>query len=167
MAAVPDRLMKFHTEKDKKGWIDELSQLSSGTPKGAAAFRAGAKGDLDPLVRGIFYYGNRWACLMEDELAKGKTVAEVAKTTRDLADPDDNDSVTIFMHCNALHILWRFWVHGKELGDWWNKAVLGPEEGERLGKKHGLVNLSMRETPQGPAMIIALYRDLQQMGKVP
>lgn len=160
--------MTFQNEEHKKEWVEELSRYSSYNPTGPVEnFEAGRVGDLDPLARRICYYTNRWACLMEDEVAKGRSIADSAKETRDVADPGGETSVTVFMHDQAIHMLSSVWVYGAELGKWWNRAVLGEKKGDQITKKGGLVCVSSKKTPMGNVLIVAIYRDLQNLGIVP
>ena len=72
----------------------------------------------DPYGSAGIRYAENWAVLMENEMAKGKTVADVADETSRLA---DTEGITGFMYGCAVSLLARCWIHGEELRIWHNK----------------------------------------------
>ncbi len=90
----------------------------------------------DPYSARCVSYAKDWAELMEAEIAKGKTVAEVAAATSRVA---DTDGITGFMYGAAASTLSHVWEHGEELRRWHNKDVAGEEQGEKANATPGAV----------------------------
>jgi hypothetical protein len=67
---------------------------------------------------GIFKYAEKWADLMEKEIAEGKDVADIAGRTSDEA---DTEGITGFMYGAAVGILSLCWLYGEKLRVWHNK----------------------------------------------
>lgn len=72
----------------------------------------------DPYGKAGMDYCKAWAILMQNELAKGKTVVECAEQTSKEA---DTEGITGFMYGMAVSILSIYWAHGEELRKWHNK----------------------------------------------
>lgn len=67
--------------------------------------------------KGIIDFANRWALLMEAEIAKGFKVADIAHETSNKA---DTDGITGFMYGMAVTLLSESWKYGDELAAWHN-----------------------------------------------
>ena len=67
---------------------------------------------------GVINFANRWAELMEKEIANGAMVADMADRTSDEA---DTEGITGFMYGCAVSALSSFWEYGEELRKWHNK----------------------------------------------
>ncbi len=67
---------------------------------------------------GIMQYLERWASMMEKEIAGGATVAEAAQRTQ--YEADEGLGITGFMYGYAVGTLSEFWKYGKELRAWHN-----------------------------------------------
>ena len=67
---------------------------------------------------GIMQYLERWASMMEKEIAGGATVAEAAQRTR--YEADKGLGITGFMYGCAVKTLSEFWKYGEELRAWHN-----------------------------------------------
>lgn len=65
----------------------------------------------------IMSYAEDWAFLMEEAMAAGKRLEDVADATSSEA---DYDGITGFMHGAGVATLNKFWVHGEKLKDWHN-----------------------------------------------
>ncbi|MBO3789628.1 hypothetical protein P9G40_19180 [Bacillus velezensis] len=64
---------------------------------------------------GIFNYVERWANLMENEIAKGAKVSDIAgKLSREA----DTEGITGYMYGASVSILSQCWEHGDELRRW-------------------------------------------------
>jgi len=165
MADVPDRLMKFVSEERKKNWVKQLTELPQRPTR--PPVKPDPKHDSKILALGIFEYANRWACIMENGLAQGKRVSDVAKEARDEADPPGTWEVTLFQHNYAVSMLWHDWFEGNALALWWNVAILGVTEGMKALREGRLINTAMMSTAMGQGMIIMPYRQAQRMGFAP
>lgn len=76
------------------------------------------KNSKDGYSRGVIDYAENWAKLMQVEIAKGKTVQEVAdETQKGLG----YLGITGFMYGCAVNGLSRYWKHGEALRKWHNK----------------------------------------------
>lgn len=85
----------------------------------------------------IMTYSERWARLMQVEMANGKKLAEVADATSHEA---DLEGITGFMYGCAVSQLASCWKHGDELRRWHNlKTQLG-NEGEKANESGGVLN---------------------------
>lgn len=60
----------------------------------------------------------RWADLMEEEMASGAALPDIAERTSHQA---DTDLITGFQYGCAVSGLAQFWVHGDELQQWHNQ----------------------------------------------
>lgn len=72
----------------------------------------------DNYSAGVLRYMNRWATMMETEIAGGATVAEAAQRTTHTA---DTEGITGFMYGCAVRGLCDYWQHGEELRQWHNQ----------------------------------------------
>lgn len=63
-------------------------------------------------------YAQRWADLMEQKIAAGQKVADVAEETSNEA---DTENITGAMYGCAFSLLSYFWEYGEELRLWHNK----------------------------------------------
>ena len=97
----------------------------------------GIKNNTDLYGARCYSYAKDWADLMEAEIDKGKTVAEVAKETSHTA---DHDGIAGFMYGCAVNILSRAWEHGEELRKWHNLDVQIGNEGEKANESGGTLN---------------------------
>lgn len=67
---------------------------------------------------GVISYAERWARLMQVEIASGKKLEDVADATSHEA---DTHGITGFMYGAAVHTLASSWKHGDQLRKWHNK----------------------------------------------
>lgn len=75
------------------------------------------KGKNDDVYGGgIFNYAESWAEYMEGRMKEGFSLEEVAGKYE-----HKGPSITGFMEAAAASVLTRCWMHGKELGEWWNR----------------------------------------------
>lgn len=80
--------------------------------------------NTDPYGRGVITFAERWARLMQVEIATGKKLEDVADSTSNEA---DTEGVTGFMYGAAVHTLASSWKYGDQLRKWHNKQY-GVEE---------------------------------------
>jgi len=92
--------MRTLNKEKAKAW--EICKEVNSAPYGSAGVR----------------YAEAWADLMEEEVDKGKSLAEVAEETSHKA---DTEGITGFMYGCAVSILSDVWVYGEELRVWHNK----------------------------------------------
>lgn len=71
----------------------------------------------DPYSKGVVTYAERWANLMEEEIAKGEVLEKIANSTSHTA---DTEGITGFMYGCAVQSLAHFWVYGELLRTWHN-----------------------------------------------
>ena len=93
-AAILARAPASMTLTNPDGWAKTVAANQDGY--GAAALR----------------YAERWALLMEAEIAAGKSLADCANATSQIA---DTEGITGFMHGCAVSILSQVWIHGAGL----------------------------------------------------
>jgi hypothetical protein len=97
----------------------------------------GLANNQDPYGKAIYEFAERWANLMEKQIAKGKKLADIAKqTSHDAA----VEGITGFMYVAAVQILSEGWVHGEELRQWHNLDTQIRDEGEKANREGGVLN---------------------------
>lgn len=77
--------------------------------------------DIGPYWSCILRYAERWANLMESEIAKDKTVMEIAKETSYDANTED---LSWLQFSHAVAILAQCWKYGDELKTWYDTTVV-------------------------------------------
>ena len=93
--------MEFKDEECKKAW-DKMVEINS----------------KDHYGNGVVKYARRWAKYMQQLIAEGKTVIEIAeKASHDC----DIEGITGFMYGCAVNALAQSWKYGEELRKWHNK----------------------------------------------
>lgn len=102
----------------------------------ADAWNESVANNTDPYGKGVMDFSERWADLMEQALAEGSTVADVAEVTSHTA---DTEGITGFMYGCAVQILSHVWEHGEELRRWHNLDTQIHDEGEKANAKPGAV----------------------------
>jgi hypothetical protein len=90
---------------------------------------AAQKGDDCGLA--VFRYAETWARLMEGEIAKGKSLRDVAQAASQEA---DIEGISGYMYGAAVSVLANCWAHGEDLRRWHNKSYGVDED------KKGVVN---------------------------
>ena len=93
--------------------------------------------NLDFYGSGIIRFSERWANLMEAELANGKSLEKIAKRTSSKA---DTEGISGFMYGCAVSALSLFWEHGEALRRWHNKETQLGDEGDRANETGGVLN---------------------------
>jgi hypothetical protein len=97
---------------------------------------ADQKGDGYGL--GVYGFAEAWARLMQQKIAEGKKLADVADGCCSLA--DKNYGITGFMYGCAVSVLSHCWKHGEELRRWHNLKTQIKDEGERANDSGGVLN---------------------------
>lgn len=93
--------------------------------------------NTDPYGAAIMRYAERWADLMEKEMAQGKKLVDIAKSTSHAADAE---GITGFMYGAAVSTLSQVWEHGDELRRWHNLDIQLGHEGEEANRKGTTLN---------------------------
>jgi len=91
----------------------------------------------DPYGGAVITYAQRWARLMQAEMANGKSLEEVAEATSFEA---DLEGITGFMYGAAVSVLSQVWVHGDRLRRWHNLDIQVGNEGEKANENGGVLN---------------------------
>ena len=91
----------------------------------------------DPYGRACFTYAERWANMMEDAIAEGKVLSEIAK---DLSHEANKEGITGFMYGAAVSVLSTSWIFGEELRKWHNLDIQIRDEGEKANEKGTVLN---------------------------
>jgi hypothetical protein len=102
-----------------------------------AAWDTGLANNRDPYGACVYSYAKNWAELMEAQIAKGRTIPEIADKTSHQA---DTEGITGFMFGAAVSILARCWEHGEVLRRWHNLKTQIGTEGEEANKTGGVLN---------------------------
>ena len=93
--------------------------------------------NTDPYGKDGIDFTERWANLMEEQIAEGKQLADIAKTTSHEA---NIDGITGFMYGCAVALLSECWVHGEELRRWHNLVTQIGTESEAANENGGVLN---------------------------
>lgn len=91
----------------------------------------------DPYGKAVNDFAECWANLIEQEVANGKKLEDVAKDTSRAA---DTDGITGFMYGCAVSILSAVWLHGEQLRRWHNKETQIGTEGDAANESGGVLN---------------------------
>jgi len=94
--------------------------------------------NTDPYGNACFEYAEKWAELMEERIADGEKIVNIANETSKIA--DEEFGVTGFMYGMAVSILAYCWEHGETLRQWHNLDVQIGNEGEEANKGEGILN---------------------------
>lgn len=105
--------------------------------KDAAGWQSWKDNNQDPYGAGVVRFAERWAVLMQEELAAGNALTLVAGPTSRIA---DTEGITGFMYGCAVQMLVGCWIHGEELRRWHNVDTQIDTEGERANEAGGVLN---------------------------
>lgn len=83
-------------------------------------------------------YARDWANLMEEAIAKGEKLEDVAEELSHKA--DEPHGITGYMYGAAVSMLSRAWVHGEQLRCWHNLKTQFHDEGEKANETGGVLN---------------------------
>lgn len=75
------------------------------------------KNSHDGCSKAVIDFLERWAELMEAQIANGAAIPAIADATSSAA---DTEGITGFVYGAAVNILANFWVHGEDLRVWHN-----------------------------------------------
>jgi hypothetical protein len=85
----------------------------------------------------VVTFSERWARLMQFEMANGSNLENVAEATSREA---DLEGITGFMYGCAVSTLVQCWKHGEQLRHWHNLDTQVGDEGEKANKGGGVLN---------------------------
>lgn len=100
--------------------------------------------NTDPYGAGVVRFAERWAKLMQVEMASGKKLKDIAQQTSHDA---DNEGITGFMYGCAVSTLAQTWEHGEKLRRWHNKDVQLGNEGDIANENGGVLNPALLTMP--------------------
>jgi hypothetical protein len=122
----------YHIEEEAERAAVE-AKLENAPPMAitdAEEWRKWVEANTNEYGAAVMAYAERWARLMQLEMADGKMVEEVAETTSYEADVE---GITGFMYGYAVSILAKCWEHGEALRCWNNARWTGGTGGEMDG----------------------------------
>jgi hypothetical protein len=93
--------------------------------------------NTDGYGSAVIRFAERWASLMEDELAKGFKLADFARQISHIA---DTEGISGFMYGAAVSFLSQTWEHGEDLRRWHNIDTQIGTEGEKANASGGVLN---------------------------
>ncbi|RJQ31310.1 hypothetical protein C4572_02665 [Candidatus Parcubacteria bacterium] len=93
--------------------------------------------NMDGYGGAVVTYSERWARLMQVEMANRKNLEDVADATSHEA---DLDGITGFMYGCAVSTLAQCWKHGERLRRWHNIKTQIGNEGEKANESGGVLN---------------------------
>lgn len=98
-----------------------------------------AKND-DPYGHAVYEFASMWATKMEQAVATGAKLEDVAKDLGHEAAEEAPGGLTGFMYGCAMSLLSQVWVHGEDLRRWHNLDTQIKDEGERANESGGVLN---------------------------
>lgn len=116
------------------------ARLSSAGPielSDVDAWEAWKAANADGYGAAVMTYAERWARLMQADLADGQTLADVAG---DASHNADLEGITGFMYGCAVSMLSKCWKHGEDLRRWHNIVTQIGNEGEQANESGGVLN---------------------------
>jgi len=109
-------------------------------PGSEADWQKSLDNNRDPYGARLNEYANDWALLMEEQMANGAALEDIAKETSHVA---DTDGITGFMYSCAVSILSAVWIHGEDLRKWHNLKYQIGNEGEKANEKGSVLNTAI------------------------
>lgn len=91
----------------------------------------------DPLHTGVFDYAERWARVMQVEMATGKQLEDIAEAASYDADLEGMSGAS---YGAAVSILVKCWLHGERLRRWHNAKYQLNGEGDKANEQDGVIN---------------------------
>lgn len=85
----------------------------------------------------VVAYAERWARLMQAEMANGQNLEDVAGT---MSEEADLEGITGLMYGCAVSTLAHYWKHGERLRRWHNLKTQIGSEGEKANESGGVLN---------------------------
>lgn len=98
--------------------------------------------NTDPYGACVIRYVERWANLMEVQIAKGKEIKDIADETRFEANTGD---ITLALYGYAVKILVQCWKYGEELRRWYNLKYQMKDEGIKANRGGTVLNPAVFE----------------------
>lgn len=105
--------------------------------KDEATWKKGLENNQDDYGAAGYRFAESWANLMEEKIAAGAKVADIAKETSHEA---DTEGITGFMYGCAVSVLSAVWEHGEELRQWHNLDTQIGDEGEKANETDAVLN---------------------------
>lgn len=85
----------------------------------------------------VLDFAERWARLMQRNMANGWALEDCASACSDMADVD---GISGFMYGCAVGLLSKTWVHGEALRRWHNRRTQVGNEGDKANESGGVLN---------------------------
>ena len=115
--------------------------------KDAEGWELTVKNNDDPYGKAGVDFARRWAEMMEDYIAGGCALEDIAQQTKCEA---DTDGITGFMYGCAVSVLSQVWVYGEELRRWSNLKLQIGNEGEQANEEGGVLNPALLRIGKKP-----------------
>lgn len=129
--------------EDRKGWARSFLPMPRFVVTDRVGWRACIANNRDAYGGAAVVYAARWAYLMEQRMAAGARLEDIAKATSNEA---DTEGITGFMYGAAVSMLAHVWAHGEELRRWHNLDMQLGTEGEQANEAGTVLN---------PALLVA------------
>ena len=101
------------------------------------AWRECVAKNQDGYGAAVVSYAERWARLMQAEMAAGAALPDIAER---LSCEADIEGITGFMYGCAVSMLATMWKHGEALRRWHNTKTQIGTEGDRANESGGVIN---------------------------
>lgn len=136
--AEDQRLMR---ERQGKRDSDLAAALATAPPtltlRNTPAWRSWVEKNQDPYGAACVRYADKWARIMEAEIARGVALVDCAERAASVA---DDEGITGFMYGCAVGMLAEAWVHGEQLRRWHNRKTQFGTEGDEANESGGVLN---------------------------
>lgn len=111
-------LMKIESQKQEAEKLTEGITIEIMEGKEDEYKQYVATNSNDGYSKAVVEYGEQWAKLMQIEIEKGRSIADIADQTQK---PLSYLGITGFQYGCVVNTLAHFWKHGEELRKWHNK----------------------------------------------
>ena len=132
---------RAESEKKARAHREKVEARLANAPAIELADEAGwqnfKKVNTDSYGDAVMIYSERWARLMQVEMANGRKLEDVAEATSSEA---DLERITGFMYGCAVSTLATCWKHGDRLRRWHNLKTQIGREGEKANQRGGVLN---------------------------
>lgn len=95
--------------------------------------------NTDMYGAGVLQFAELWADKMEEAMANGEKLEDVAKKLSFIAS-DEAGGITGFMYGAGVSVLFTVWEHGDQLRQWHNLDTQIGTEGEKANEEGGVLN---------------------------
>ena len=125
-----------HRRQEEAAAQEPLAEFTLKDDAARAEWTKHVEKNSDSYGEAIIRHAARWARLMEQQLAQGKKLEEIAEEANRKA---DKEGITGFMYGAAVAELSQLWIHGEQLRQRHNGKYNHSGEGDKANARRGAV----------------------------